>query len=49
VQQKNRAMAAYVSAMGMSKVRGAEAREERFRAERAWQSSWLARELPLPA
>jgi hypothetical protein len=47
VRRKNRAMAAYVTAMGMSKIPGSEAIEERFRAERAWQSEWLVRELAL--
>jgi len=45
VERKNAAMAAYVSAMGLSKLRGEQTIVERFRAERVWQSEWLVREL----
>jgi hypothetical protein len=49
VQRKNRAMAAYVSAMGLAKAHGEGTIEARFRDERAWQSAWLVRELALGA
>jgi hypothetical protein len=49
VARKNVTMAAYVTAMGISKIEGAATIEERFRRERDWQSSWIARELSLVA
>jgi hypothetical protein len=45
VQRKNPAMAAYVSAMGLSKTHGEGTIIERFRAERVWQSSFLVHAL----
>jgi hypothetical protein len=49
VQRKNAAMAAYVSAMGLSKTRGEGTIVKRFRSERVWQSEWLVRELAIDA
>jgi hypothetical protein len=47
VQSGNAAMAAYNAAMGFARAPAPGTPQERFRAERAWQSAWLGGELPL--
>jgi hypothetical protein len=46
VKRSNAAMAAYNAALGFARAPTGTP-HERFRAERTWQSAWLARELPL--
>jgi hypothetical protein len=48
VDKLNPAMAAYNAATGFARAPLGATPQERFRAERAWQSAWLERELPLP-
>jgi hypothetical protein len=49
VERGNTTMAAYNAAMGFARAPLGGTPQERYRAERAWQSAWLARELPLVA
>lgn len=47
IERKNRAMAGYVSALGLAQLAKDEPQIEAYRRERAWQSDWLVRELRL--
>jgi hypothetical protein len=47
IERKNRAMAGYVSALGLAQIAKDETPLDAYRRERAWQSDWLVREMRL--